>query len=155
MRRRTEAILNSRFIKAKSTKRWFFTDFASFPATPTSGQIQTQSRFVAITETPPLHNYHLCIIVSFSLNDPDLVTIAEQIGNLQVTNLADTQASGIGRHEQSAMFGIEIWTPKELHQLLHTIDPGAQDRFLHARDGLLDGFGRPMQDLTEEETKGA
>jgi hypothetical protein len=62
MRRQTEALLNSRRIRAKSTKRWFFTDFASLPATPTPGQIQSKNRFSAIAENQTLHNYDLCII---------------------------------------------------------------------------------------------
>jgi len=49
MRRRTEALLNSRLIKAKPANGWFFTDFASLPATPALGQTQTQIQIVAIT----------------------------------------------------------------------------------------------------------
>jgi hypothetical protein len=62
MRRRTEALLNNRLIKAKPANGWFFTDFARLPATPALGQTQTQIQFAAITQRPPLHNYHLCII---------------------------------------------------------------------------------------------
>jgi len=37
----------------------------------------------------PRRKQRVSVFVSFSLNDPDLVTIAEQIRNPQVTNLAD------------------------------------------------------------------
>ncbi len=84
------------------------------------------------------------------MNDPDLVSIAEQVGNPQLRDLADAQAGGIRGYQQGAVFAIEIRTPKELLQLLHAVHLGAQDGFLHSRQGLLDGFSWAVEYLPKE-----
>src|ERR1017187_303283 len=108
MRRRTEALGNSCRIRAKSKKRWFFTDFASLPPIPALSQMQTQSRFTTITESPPLHNCHLCIILAFALNHADLMPVTQQIGEAELTDLAEAQSRRVRRHEQGPVPAIEI-----------------------------------------------
>src|SRR6267378_7607213 len=83
----------------------------------------------------------------------DLVPLTEQIGNPQLTDLADARAGGIRGQEQGAVFAIEIRAPEESLQLLHTVQLGAQDGFLHSRQGLLDGFSWAVEYLPKEKTQ--
>jgi hypothetical protein len=83
----------------------------------------------------------------------DLVPVAEQISNAQLTDLADAESRGICGHEQGAVFAIEARAPKESLQLLHAVDPGAQDRFFHSRQGLFNRFRWAMEHYPEKKAQ--
>src|ERR1035438_10410764 len=100
MRRRTEGLLNSRLIRAKSKKHSFFIDSASLPPTPAPCQLQCKNRFGPIEENPPLHNYHLCIILAFALHHPNLLPISLQIRHPEMTRFVEPQPPAIHRHQK-------------------------------------------------------
>jgi hypothetical protein len=70
-----------------------------------------------------LHNYQLSIFLAVALDDADLMSVAEQIGDAQLTNFADAQSRRIRCHEQGTVPPVEFgmfeefsssWTPYTL-----------------------------------------
>ena len=59
--------------------------------------MQNENRSGAVVPNAPFHNYHLCIILAFALNDVNLVAVSEQVGDPEVAHLADAQAGRVRR----------------------------------------------------------
>jgi hypothetical protein len=60
------------------------------------------------------------VLFAFALNDTNLVPITEEVSEAELTGLADPQSGRIHRHEQGAMFAIELRTAQQLLQFLDT-----------------------------------
>jgi len=103
----------------------------------------------------PRRKQRIPILLAFALDDMNLVPLTEQITNPQLTDLADAQAGGIRGHEYGSVFAIEIRASQESLQLLHTVDPGAQDGLFHSRQGVFNGSGWAMEHLPVEKTQSA
>ena len=97
----------------------------------------------------------VAVLAAFSLNDADLATVAEQVVDLQVGDLAYPQTRRIGGHEDGAMLPVEIFEAEEPFKFLVAVDLGPADPLLHAWERLLDGLGGASDHAPVEEPQRA
>ena len=97
----------------------------------------------------------VAVLAALSLNDADLATVAEQVLNLQMGDLAYPQTRRVGGHEDGAVLPVEIFEAEEPFKFLVAVDLGAADPLLHAWERLLDRLGGASDHAPVEEPQRA
>jgi hypothetical protein len=82
--------------------------------------MQTQNRSAELTETPPLHNYHLCIIPTFAAQQHTARRRQPEIVRLEPNNFADS-GTAVEHQAQEREITAAILTV-HFHRFQHRLD---------------------------------